>query len=232
MLFFVKFSIISMISGVSSNSEESTWPATVLEKTPANIRLDEGVLKTLWRRQTSWSRRIFALALSQQTFVLVKTYWRRIQDVFSVTFLCLPRRLEDTIRKTSYKHVLKTSWRRLGRRFKDVLKTPWRSFRKTAWRRLEDVLERTYCKYVLKGSWRRLEEVLEGEKCYTEDVSRRLGKKKCLQGCLQKTSSRRICNTFFLKRLQDVFLKLRQGVFKTSSKRLPRRLQDVFKTCL
>ena len=75
-------------------------------------------------------------------------------------------RLEDIIAdvlrhncKTSYKHVLKTSWRR---------------FRKT------------YCKYVLKKSWRRLQEVLEDEKCYTEDVFktswRRLGKQEMFAG--------------------------------------------------
>ena len=51
-----------------------------LNSFPANIRLGEDVLKT---------------------------YWRRLQDVFSVTFFCLPRRLED---------VLKTSGRRLGKR--------------------------------------------------------------------------------------------------------------------
>ena len=79
----------------------------------------------------------------QQTFVLVKTYWRCLEDVFSATFFCLPRRLED---------VLKTSWKRFGK---------------------------TYRKYVLKTSWRRLQEVLEDEKCYAEDV---LENKKCLLG--------------------------------------------------
>ena len=84
---------------------------------------------------------------SRQTFVLVKTYWRRLQDVFSVTSFCLPIRLANT------------SWRRL----EDVLKTSWRHFRKT------------YCKYVYKTSsrglgrrkvsrWRRLEDVLENKK--------------------------------------------------------------------
>ena len=67
-----------------------------------------------------------SLNLSQQTFVLVKTYWRCLEDVFSVTFFCLPRRLED---------ILKTSWRRL----EDVL---------------ED--EKCYAEDVFKTSWRRL----------------------------------------------------------------------------
>ena len=88
---------------------------------------------------------------SQQTFVLVKTYWRRLQDVFSVTFFCLPRRLEDVWKtswrhncKTSCKHVLKTSWKTSLKRLEDVLKTSWRHFRKT------------YCKYVFKTSSRGL----------------------------------------------------------------------------
>ena len=67
----------------------------------------------------------FTGVASQQKFVLVKTYWRR---------------LEDDFKKSSVQHYFvfqdKTSWRRLPR----LLKTPWRRFRKT------------YCKYVLKTS--------------------------------------------------------------------------------
>ena len=82
---------------------------------------------------------------SRQTFVLVKTYWRRLQDVFSVTSFCLPirlantswRRLEDVL-KTYCKYVYKTSSRGLGRR------------KVSRWRRLEDVLENK--KYLL-GSY-------------------------------------------------------------------------------
>ena len=103
---------------------------------------------------------------------VLKTYWRHLPDVFSVTFFCLPKRREGVLKtswrhncKTSCKHVLKKSWRRLGRCFEDVLKTSWKC--------LEDVL---------KTSWRRLEEVLEDEICYAEDVlktsSRRLGKQE------------------------------------------------------
>ena len=71
-----------------------------------------------------------SLNLSQQTFVLVKTYWRCLEDVFSVTFFCLPRRLEDIIAR----RLANTSWRRLGRRkvlrwrrLQDVLKTSWKT---------------------------------------------------------------------------------------------------------
>ena len=63
---------------------------------------------------------------TQQTFVLVKTYWRRLQcNIFFI-----------------FQDVLKTSWRRL----ENVLKTSW----KTSWRRFR----KTYCKYVFKTSWK------------------------------------------------------------------------------
>ena len=98
---------------------------------------------------------------------LLKTSWRHLGDVFSVTFFCLPRRLEDIIARrpanTSWirlEYVLKTSWKTSWKRLENVLKTSWRRFRKT------------YCKYVLKTSsrrlgrrkvlrWRRLQDVLK-----------------------------------------------------------------------
>ena len=54
--------------------------------------------------------------------------WRRLQHVFSVTILRLPRRPGD---------VVKTSWRRL----EDVLKTFLHDVSKISWKRLEDVLK-------------------------------------------------------------------------------------------
>ena len=45
---------------------------------------------------------------TQQTFVLVKTYWRRLQDVFSVTFFLSSKTSWRHNCKTSCKHVLKT----------------------------------------------------------------------------------------------------------------------------
>ena len=76
-------------------------------------------------------------------------WWRRTEDVFSVTFFCLPRRLEDiTARRlanTSLRRledvledVLKTSWKCL----EDVLKTSWKTFQEDVLQiRLEDVLK-------------------------------------------------------------------------------------------
>ena len=70
---------------------------------------------------------------TQQTFVLVKTYWRHLQCNI---FLSSKTSWRHNC-KTSYKHVLKTSSRRLGRPFEDVLKTSWRRFKKTSWRVLK-----------------------------------------------------------------------------------------------
>ena len=78
------------------------------------------------------------------------SWWRRTEDVFSVTFFCLPRRLQDVL-KTLFQDVMQT-------RLEDVLKTSWRRFRKR------------HCIFILKTSWRRLQKVLEDEKCYAEDV--------------------------------------------------------------
>ena len=59
--------------------------------------------------------------------------WRRLQHVFSITILCLPRLLEDVL-KTPWRHLAKTSWRRP----EDVLKTCLEEVLKTC---LEDVLK-------------------------------------------------------------------------------------------
>ena len=67
---------------------------------------------------------------SQQTFVgLQDMSWRCLQQVFGVTILRLPRRLEG---------VFKTSWKTKNCYAEDVLKTSSRHVFKTSWRRLED----------------------------------------------------------------------------------------------
>ena len=75
----------------------------IIKRNPANIRLGKDVLKTSSRR---------------------------LQDVFSVTFFCLPRRLEDIIAR----RLANTSWRRL----EDIIA---RRLANTSWRRLENVLK-------------------------------------------------------------------------------------------
>ena len=98
---------------------------------------------------------------SQQTIVLVKTYWRRLEDV------------------------LKTSWRRLQcnifcliRCLENLLKTSCEEILKTYWRRLEDVFGRR----IANTSWRCLEDVLEDEKLLRW---RRLGKQEMFAGILR-----------------------------------------------
>ena len=55
--------------------------------------------------------------LPSKYLLVLKTSWRRLQHVVSVTIFCVARRLEDvlkTSRKTSCRHVLKTFSKRLG----------------------------------------------------------------------------------------------------------------------
>ena len=110
--------------------------------------------------------------LTQETFVSVKTYWRNLEDVFSVTFSCLSRRtsarhncnvslwrcLEDFFKRTWRKRLANNSWRR----FENVLKMSCKDLLKTSWRRIQDVCGRR----IAKTSWRRLEDVLEKQICF------------------------------------------------------------------
>ena len=96
------------------------------------------------------------------------SWWRRPEDVFSVTFFCLPRRLQDITARCLLEDVLKTPWRRpleeavLQTHLEDVvqgvLKTSSRSLGRQKnchadiledekllhWRRLEDVLNTSW----------------------------------------------------------------------------------------
>ena len=154
---------------------------------PANIRLDEEVLKTSFA--FVFRRRLQDVLIKTSIFVLViclqdvfKTFSRRLQDV-------LPRCLQDVF-KTSSRHlqdVLKTSSRRLqnvfktsSRRLQDVFKTFSRRFQdvfKTFSRHFQDVLQKRL-QDIFKTSSRRLQNVF-------------------------KTSSRRLAKTSS-RHLQDV----------------------------
>ena len=74
--------------------------------------------------------------------------WRRLQHVFSVTYLRLPRRLQGVLGRRKIV-TRKTSWRRLGKRKIVTRKTSWRHLEDMSWRRLEDM------------SWRCLEDLLK-----------------------------------------------------------------------
>ena len=105
---------MKMIVGVSFTWISRVW-VRVFGKTANNYNLGKQSPLTI----------LFCLhLLPSKQFLVFKTSWRRLQDVFSVTIFRLWRRLQD---------VFKTSWRRLGRRKIVTLKT--------SWRRLGDVLE-------------------------------------------------------------------------------------------
>ena len=168
---------------------------------------------------------------SQQTFVLVKAYLRRLQ--------C------NTLLSS------KTSWRPLENILENVFKTSW----KTSWRRLENTLK-TSCKHVFKTSSRSLEGVFG--RCIASTYWRRI-KNVCEDG--KSLRWRRLENVFktswrflenlFVRRLEDVlktydqdeYIGIDQDVLKTSSeevwvrriysswwRRLQKKMKDVFKT--
>ena len=112
--------------------------------------------KLVWKKLPSKH----LLVLKMSSTPLLDMSWRRLQNVFSVTILRLPRRLEDILQD-----VLKTSWRHL----EDVLEDE----KLLHWRRLEDVLK-TCLEDVLKTC---LEDVL---KTCLEDVL-----KTCLEDVLK-----------------------------------------------
>ena len=64
-----------------------------------------------------------------------KTYSRHLQDVFSVTIFCLPRRLEN---------VFKTYSRHLARGLQDVFKMSSKHLCKTSLRRIQDVFKASW----------------------------------------------------------------------------------------
>ena len=110
------------------------------------IQMNSNLIAVKWNYQkskTTWNSSLRKTKLwllyqhTQQTFVLVKTYWRRLQcKIFFV-----------------FQDVLKASWRRLeGINARRLGNTSL----ETSWRRLEDVLEDEKC-YA--------EDVLENKKC-------------------------------------------------------------------
>ena len=132
---------------------------------PANIRLDENVLKTSWRRLDGYVRlsltssedvqdvlvktNIFVLALHLQG--VFKKFSRRLQDVFETSSRRLAktssRHLQDVFKRfwRCLQNIVKTSSRHLQNAFKTLWKTFSRHLQdvfKIIWRRLQDVLQR------------------------------------------------------------------------------------------
>ena len=123
---------------------------------PANIRLDEDVLKTSWRRlspsssedvfKTSWSRRIhlpYSYVFRRRLEDVFKTSWSRpIYSSLSYTFKTTSRRLA----KTSLRH-LEDDFKTFSRRLQDVFKTSLRRLAKTSSRRLAKSLQDLFKTY-------------------------------------------------------------------------------------
>ena len=110
------------------------------------------------------------MLITQQTFVLIKTSWRHLEDVFRLRLQkTSSRRLDQDeyvrLSLTSSEDVFKTSSRRLGqdqyirlgytssrrlqdvfktssRHLQDVFKTSSRRLANTSWRHLQDVLKK------------------------------------------------------------------------------------------
>ena len=153
---------------------------------------------------------IYDFILTQQTFVLMKTSWRRLEDVLiKISIFVLAVRIQDVL-KTSCKNVFKTSSRRLAKtsskRLQDVLQKCLQDVSNKFWRRFQDFFQ-TSCKNVFR---RRLD----------KDQYIRLG--HTYSRPLFKTSSRRFAKTssrYLAKtssrHLQDVLQSCLQDVFKT-----------------
>ena len=177
------------------------------------------------------------LSSSQQTFNLMKTSWRHLEDVFPLCLQNTPsRRLQDVF-KTSCKKVFKTSsrrhqdvlnifWRRLvkascknvfktsSRRHQDALKIFWRRLVKTSSKRLQDILQ-IRLQDIFKASSRGFEDIFKTSPrrlqyiCKTSCQSVFKAFSKCLQDVLQK-------------RLRDIYKTSSKDLFKTFSRRIIR----------
>ena len=75
---------------------------------------------------------------------------RRLQDVFSVTIFCLPRRLQDVFAKR-FQDIFKTSWKTKNCYAEDVLKTSSRHVLKTSWRPTNVCWEVAYSTWFRSG---------------------------------------------------------------------------------
>ena len=133
----------------------------------------------------------FNLVISKQTFVLVKTSWRHLEDVFRLQKTFSRRLGQDGhihYTHTSSGDVFKTSWRR----FQDVLQERLLDIFKTSSKRFQDVF---------KTSSRHLQNVY-----------------KTFSRGLAKTSSRHLQDAF--QTFWDVFKTSCKDVFKTLSRRI------------
>ena len=105
---------------------------------------------------------LFGLEVTQQTFVLMKTSWRLLEDVFHLRLQkTYSRSLQDVLIKTNiftkrFQDVFKTSCQ-------DIFKTSSRRLAKTSSRHLQDVFKTTsrHLQEVFKTFRRRLQDALQ-----------------------------------------------------------------------
>ena len=182
------------------------------------------------------------IMISQETFVLMKTSWRRLlssssEDVSKTSLRCLDQ--DEYIRPThaSSGDVFKTSWSRpiysswlsifksSSRHFQEVFKAQSRPLAKMSWRHLQNVF---------KAFWKCIQDVLK-------TFSRHLLQDKYI--CLIHTFSEDVFKTSWSRPIYSSWSyifktssRCFQEVFKTSSRPLLKtsagHLQDVFKTFL
>ena len=107
---------------------------------------------------------------TQQTFVLMKTSWKHLQDVLIKTnMFALALRLQ----KTSWSRPIYSSWpyvfKTSSTHFQDVFKTSSRCLAKMSSRRFQGDFK-TSCKNAFKTSSRRLQGVLKTHSRHVQDV--------------------------------------------------------------
>ena len=115
------------------------WINKNYSQNPANIRLDEDVLKTSWRRLSSLSSKdVFKTSsrrLDEDEYILINhTSSENVYKMFSIR-----------LGQDQYIRLVHTSLRSLAitslRHLQDVFKTSSRRLANTSWRHLQDVLK-------------------------------------------------------------------------------------------
>ena len=118
----------------------------------------EGVFKTSSRRLAkTYSRHLQEVSQrSHQTFVLMKTFWRRLEDVFRLLLQkTSSRRLQDVLIKTDIFALVIRLQKTSSRHLQDFVKTSSRVLAKTSSRHLQEVFK-TFCKGIFKTFSRRI----------------------------------------------------------------------------
>ena len=99
---------------------------------------------------------------AQQTFILMKMSWRRLEDVFRLRFQkTYSRCLQDVLIKTNIFVLV------IG--LQDIVKTSLRCLQEVLRKSLQDIFK-TSCKNVFKKSSRCFEDVLKMSSTYLQDI--------------------------------------------------------------